>query len=134
MSTKGNGFNASFTLFDNSNLIFSPVQSSCLGGVTAISRLCCMAAMAPALTDASAHPSSFKLPVSPADPGQTGFEATPSDPTSPGLPNGHSNTNHTHIDSDQSIQNSEFGKDLLLKQGVDNQVREQQSQVKGQAF
>ncbi len=79
-----------------------------------------MAAMAPALTDASAHPSSFKLPVSPADPGQAGFEATPSDPTSPGLPNGHSNSNHTHIDSDQAIQDSGFVRDPLVKQGSQN--------------
>ena len=79
-----------------------------------------MAAMAPALTDASAHPSTFKLPVSPADPGQAGFEATPSDPTSPGLPNGHSNTNHTHIDSDQAIQDSGFERGKLVKQGSQN--------------
>ena len=53
-----------------------------------------MAAMAPALTDATAHPSSFKLPASPANPGQapqTGVQPLPQDPSSPGLPNERTN-------------------------------------------
>ncbi|XP_072174030.1 uncharacterized protein [Diadema setosum] len=53
----------------------------------------CMAAMAPALTDAAAHTGSFKLPASPANPGNSGLQASPDQPTSPDLPslaNGHS--------------------------------------------
>ncbi|XP_054751314.2 KAT8 regulatory NSL complex subunit 1-like isoform X1 [Lytechinus pictus] len=54
----------------------------------------CMAAMAPALTDAAAHTGSFKLPASPANPGSSGgLQANPNQPTSPDLPslaNGHS--------------------------------------------
>ncbi|XP_011660574.2 KAT8 regulatory NSL complex subunit 1 isoform X2 [Strongylocentrotus purpuratus] len=54
----------------------------------------CMAAMAPALTDAAAHTGSFKLPASPANPGSSGgLHSNPNQPTSPDLPslaNGHS--------------------------------------------
>ncbi|XP_038045375.1 KAT8 regulatory NSL complex subunit 1-like [Patiria miniata] len=93
-----------------------------------------MAAMAPALTDTSAHPSSFKLPISPSDPERTGFEATPSDPTSPGLPNGHTNSTRTHIDTEQTIQESGLDKDLLLEEGIEDQLRSNNHRSKIRLF
>ncbi|XP_022087076.1 KAT8 regulatory NSL complex subunit 1-like [Acanthaster planci] len=92
-----------------------------------------MAAMAPALTDASAHPSGFKLPISPSDPERTGFEATPSDPTSPGLPNGHTSSTHS-VDTSQTIQETGLDKSLLLQEGLADQSGSNNHRSKIQLF